>query len=417
MSITLSEDQQIAYNEFVAYVLSKTETVFILKGYAGTGKSTLVEHLLNALPDILKTQQLIDPDMTHVWDVRLTATTNKAVEALREMAPVDYEVTTIHSALGLRVVKDYQTSVTKLVRHGGADDITDCIVFIDEASFIDDTLLLLIHSSLTRCKIVFIGDPAQITPVKSNRTPALEGDVRTASLTQVMRQAKGNLIIDLATQFRNTVISGEWFSFEPDGNYVQHHTRDKFDSLICTEMSRPDWVYRDSKVLAWTNKSVISYNRNIREHVQGEPEIQVGDYAVCNSHVKLSKNSSLRTDQTVQITSKKPDEEAGVLGFVFGLDGKHNGFMPISRDAAAERLKRARNTQDYSLVRRIEESWLDLRAAYSCTVDKSQGSTYDRVYIDLDDVGKCHNRNKVARMLYVGVSRARLQVFLTGDLV
>ena len=65
----------------------------------------------------------------------------------------------------------------------------------------------------------------------------------------------------------------------------------------------------------------------------------------------------------------------------------------------------------------IERTWIDLRAAYAQTVDKSQGSTYDKVFIDLDDISHCTSGARIARMLYVAVSRARHQVIFTGDLV
>lgn len=63
------------------------------------------------------------------------------------------------------------------------------------------------------------------------------------------------------------------------------------------------------------------------------------------------------------------------------------------------------------------DGWIDLRAAYACTINKAQGSTYDKVFIDLDDIKKCNSGNQIARMLYVGVSRARLIVYLCGDLI
>jgi ATP-dependent exoDNAse (exonuclease V) alpha subunit len=70
----------------------------------------------------------------------------------------------------------------------------------------------------------------------------------------------------------------------------------------------------------------------------------------------------------------------------------------------------------YGVIAEMESYFIDLRAAYACTINKSQGSTYDRVYIDLEDVRKCKNPNLLARLLYVGVSRARHQVFLTGSI-
>ena len=62
------------------------------------------------------------------------------------------------------------------------------------------------------------------------------------------------------------------------------------------------------------------------------------------------------------------------------------------------------------------ETWIDLRAQHACTIDKSQGSTYAQVFIDLDDIAKCNISSQVARMCYVAVSRARHKVYLTGDL-
>jgi exodeoxyribonuclease V len=58
---------------------------------------------------------------------------------------------------------------------------------------------------------------------------------------------------------------------------------------------------------------------------------------------------------------------------------------------------------------------VDLRAVFAQTVNKSQGSTYDKVFFDLDDLKKCHNGNTLARLLYVGTSRARHQCFFVGD--
>jgi ATP-dependent exoDNAse (exonuclease V) alpha subunit len=91
--------------------------------------------------------------------------------------------------------------------------------------------------------------------------------------------------------------------------------------------------------------------------------------------------------------------------------------MPESRQEWKDAIKEARELEDFEAVQEMTEEWIDLRAAYSCTINKSQGSTYDKVFIDLDDLKKCRDTNQLARMLYVGVSRARNNVYLTGDLV
>ena len=91
--------------------------------------------------------------------------------------------------------------------------------------------------------------------------------------------------------------------------------------------------------------------------------------------------------------------------------------MPNHLADKNKRLKEAKANNEISVIAQIETEWIDLRAAYACTINKAQGSTFDRVFIDLDDIRRCNSGDQIARMLYVGVSRARHQVFLTGDLV
>jgi ATP-dependent exoDNAse (exonuclease V) alpha subunit len=120
----------------------------------------------------------------------------------------------------------------------------------------------------------------------------------------------------------------------------------------------------------------------------------------------------------VQITDIEPTQEYhGVIGNFMTMNHVIRVFQPKTLDSVRARLKEARAMKDFNLIAEIENSWIDLRGAYAQTINKAQGSTYDRVYIDLDDVSGCRNKNQLARMLYVGVSRAKYQVFLTGDLV
>jgi hypothetical protein len=360
----------------------------------------------------MQTAKLLTQDIK-TWEIALTATTNKAVEALAGIT--NEEVTTIQSKLGLRVVKNYEKRTSMLVPKD-TEIVEDTILFIDEASFIDADLLALIFERTHNCKIVFIGDPAQITPINSNKTPVFSAGFDEAKLTEVVRQAEGNPIIDLATAFRGTVNTGVWFAFTPDGTNIYHAPRAEFEELISAEFSRPEWSYMDSKVLAWTNKTVINYNQGIRNHVQGNPELQVGDYAVCNSFIGTRKYS-IKTDELVHITSINPATEVGIDGWIVEVNNKHSGFLPREQAEAKARSKVAKAAGELGLVRKIDEEWFDLRAAYACTVNKAQGSTFERVFIDLDDIGKCHNGNQIARMMYVAVSRASKQVFMTGDLV
>lgn len=90
-------------------------------------------------------------------------------------------------------------------------------------------------------------------------------------------------------------------------------------------------------------------------------------------------------------------------------------FVPDSWKEVKKKILMWRELQEYNLIA-MADKWADLRAMYACTVNKSQGSTFDRVFIDLSDIAKCNNGNTIARMLYVAVTRARHEVILTGDI-
>lgn len=413
-NLVLSEDQQKALTAFNEFILDPVDTVFVLRGFAGCGKSTLVRVILDQLPRVLKAARLIQLPVAD-YNVELTATTNKAAEALAGIT--GSTVATVHSKLNIRVSTDYRTGEAELKIARNAGKLMHTILVVDEASFIDRALLQMIFQQVENCKIIFIGDPAQLSPVKSNSTPVFDAPFRGAELREVMRQAAGNPIIDLATKFRQTVETGEFFSFSPDGYHIQHLPRAKFEELVLAEFTRPDWRYHDSKVLAWTNKTVVGYNHAIAARAKGNPELQVGDYAVCNSYVR-NQQGSIKTDALVFISQLfKKETRHGVYGRYVELNYGLTFFCPDNFADRAAAHKLAISEERFSNAQEISESWIDLRAAYACTINKSQGSTYDKVFIDLDDIRKCNSGEQIARMLYVAVSRARFHVYFTGDLV
>lgn len=412
--ITLTSQQQSALDAFFSFLADPDEPVFVLRGYSGTGKSTLVKTMLDQMSDRVKAIQLLMPKFREK-DVVLTATTNKAAENLSFLS--GQGVSTIHSHLGLRVETDYRSGKTTMVPTRRKTMPENQIIFVDEASYVDSQLLGFVFELTKDCKIVFIGDPAQLTPVKSTTAPVFAANFPGAELTQVVRQAEGNPIIDLATKFRHTVNTGEFFSFKPDGAVVSHVSREDFDAAILAEFNKPSWTFRESKVLGWTNACVIGYNKGINNVVKGNPHLDVGDYAVCNSFLSVG-TKSIKTDQTVFITKMGPEwDNCGVAGFDVELDHSVRVFLPKDRAQKQARMKQAKAEGNFNLVRIIDSEWADLRSAYASTINKAQGSTYDRVFIDLDDIGKCNSGDQIARMMYVGVSRARHQVILTGDLV
>lgn len=409
--ITLSPGQSAAMDAFMAFLLDPEQPVFVLAGYAGTGKSTLVKYLLDAIPGIMKTIHMVNPKFTNMA-VEVTATTNKAADVLGQMT--GYPVTTIHSFLGLSVQKDYTTGKTNLV-DTRRKEFHNTLVFIDEASFIDSKLLEFICNKLTKCKVVFIGDPAQLTPVKSTHTPVFNANFPTACLTEVMRQAAGNPIITLATKFRETVNTGDFFQFTPDNVAIKWLDADAFKAEVDKEFLDPTWNYNRSKILAWTNRRVQQYNEYVTEQAKTTTEFQQGDFCVNNHHVSVG-NTHLSTDEMVFVSHVEGKVTLhGITGTHLEVNHKLQVFVPDSWKEVKKKINMWREHKEYSLIA-MADKWADLRAMYACTVNKSQGSTFDKVFIDLSDIAKCNNGNTIARMLYVAVTRARYEVIMTGDI-
>lgn len=405
--------QQNALDAFVGWLVDPNQPCMVIGGYSGTGKSTLIKTLLERLPGYLQTCKLIDPHMPE-YQLQLTATTHKAAENFASITGMD--VPTIHSFLNLKLNKDLRTGQSHLVpkKHNQPKQ-TGYLLLIDEASYIDSSLLQIIFEQTHACKIVFIGDPAQLLLPRSQGAPVFLSGFPTAQLTEVMRQAAGNPIVELSTMFRNVVNGHDWGSFKPDGQYVVHMSRKEFGDAIKAEFLRPDWTYKDSKILCWTNDRVVEYNAALRQMLTGDPELQVNDYAEVNAFV--SKDGvALKNGQTVQLTKIEPDSyEHGCLGNWVQLDHRETMFFhPKTLAGRKEAHKQAKVEDDWRKLDDIDR-WVDLRAVFAQTVNKSQGSTYDKVYFDLDDLKKCHNGNTLARLLYVGTSRARYQCNFVGD--
>lgn len=411
-TITLTTDQAAALVAIQDFIMDPVEQVFVLKGSSGCGKSTLVRKIIDEIPRMIQMARMIDEDQKQ-YRIELTATTNKAAENLSELSGMD--AVTIHSFLSLKLNTDHKTGKTSLSTRAGTQQ-SDAIIFIDEASFIDPELLGLIFQQTKDCKIIFIGDPYQLRTVGAFNTPVFDTTAfKNAALEQPVRQANGSPIIDLSIKFREAVKTGEPFRFKPDGHVIRRVDRDTFNAEVLAEFGRPDWKYKDSKVLAWTNKRVVQYNEFINEHKNGVPHFQKGDYAVNNNFVSQGK-TSVKTDALVHIQDiSEMFEHHGVMGRDYTINNT-NFFRPERPEDVKDRIKKGRTNNEYEVLRVINDTWIDLRAVFAQTINKSQGSTYGKVYIDLDDIGKCRVKDQLYRMLYVGVSRARFHVIFTGDL-
>ena len=112
-NIVLSNCQQQALDAFIDFIDSPDEPWMLISGFAGSGKSFLVEHMADIAQNKLRLQSHLNKQY-RAPTLQFTATTNKAASVLEDM--LGQETKTVHSLLGLKIVTDYQTGKQRLQR-------------------------------------------------------------------------------------------------------------------------------------------------------------------------------------------------------------------------------------------------------------------------------------------------------------
>lgn len=426
---TLTDDQQKGADAFFSFLMSD-EKFFVISGSAGVGKTYLMSHLCKrVMQDYEDACKLLGQPMIY-QDLVFTATTNKAAEVLENSLGMD--VQTIHSYLGLRVFDDYQTGKTKLSKTNKWKIRHKRVVFIDEYSMIDKKMLEIIDESFENSKIIFVGDHAQMAPV-NEKTSAVDGAVDPANfvvLTQPVRNADAPPLVDLCKQLRNTVETGVFHPISPVPGFVEY-----LDDEQMQEKLEEHFIDMDpsARVLCYTNSRVQFFNEGIREQIRGmDPEYGVGDILVV-AQTAMSGDRTLNVEREVQIVSLSEIEEDTRCQDIFTdeqpilyrtarvqcLSGAQE-FFNVRLALEMERVNLAKqyykNQKAWADFFDLKNSYADLRDKAACTVYKSQGSTYDTVFVDIGNIGTSFDPAQVARMLFVAISRAKSKVYLYGQL-
>lgn len=420
MNVQPNSDQQHALDELTKFIHSD-EQCFCLIGKAGTGKTTVIGLLEKELETYATLKKKLG---IHVSNTSTTfayaATTNKAAEALSKAT--GKEAVTVHRLFGIKVFNDYSKQPPETVSYipKKHPPLPSMIVVIDESSYVDDYLLKLIMKGGKNCKIIFMGDAAQLPPVGSLQTPVFNQGFRTVELHQVMRQQDGSPVKAICDNVRNAIVNNQPLSKFILSADVIHLSQADFEQQAIAEFTRSDWEYGDSSVLAFTNARVQHFNHLIFQAAKGRNEFKVGDYALNNKFVKsVDRNASIKTEATVHISKVTKKKylvgETLVEGKLVRISG-HSYFVPNDPTIRDTLLNKSfsLSAADTELVM---ECFMDLRPLYACTINKAQGSTFNKVFIDLDDISqKVCDRAMLLRLLYVAVSRARTQIVFTGNL-
>jgi len=414
VTITLNQCQESAVESFVEFLCDPSETELVIKGHAGTGKTTLVNHILSNLHKYTAMAKTLGLDMKIPNDIVVTATTRKAASVISK--ELNCKGQTIHSYLGLMVRNNFRDGSTYLALSKNAKEKRNTLLFIDESSFIDENLLEQIRAQCINCKIVFLGDPYQLLNVDSGTSPVFDSDIATTTLTTVMRNS--GEIYRLSSQFRDTVKSGDFLpiALDPKKDSVIHVNGDQFQSMVDKAFTAKSYVPDVSaKIIAWTNDCVHGYNAYIKQLLGNNEDYSVGETYVCNSPIIVEDQIIANTDEIVTIQDIDNAIEEDVLGYSIMINDNWV-FAPKNPSDKKHIVNQYARIKDFVSMYRIKDTWADVRPVYACTTHKSQGSTYGTVFINLTDIGRNHKSDELARLLYVAISRASKQVVLYGSL-
>lgn len=427
-SYTLTNDQKKGADAFFEFLMNE-DKYFCLSGGAGVGKTFLMGHISDQVMQTYEDAcKLLDIPQQYN-DVIFTATTNKAAEVLEKS--LGKPVQTIHSFLALKVRENRKTGKTELESTSNTVAVYNKIVFIDESSMINTVLTGWIEKCFKDCKVIFVGDHAQMAPVGEDISPIynLVSEENFVFLAEPVRNADSPPLMALCEQLRNTVETGEFHPMAEVPGHIEYLNGPQMQAKLEETFAEPDG---SARILCYTNARVQNFNAFIREVEGKEDSICEGDVMVVAS-AYAQGNMSLSVEREVVITKVKPEIHSAGYGYLCD-DGEDIKFRNIeittslSGDTGIsvavvtepERLrhvlqKLARKKQ-FSEYFDLKASFLDLRDKHACTVYKSQGSTYETVFIDIGNIGVSHDPKQVARMLFVGVSRARSKIYFFGKL-
>ncbi len=414
MTNILSQDQDDALREVMAFLCGSGTDELALSGPAGVGKTFLTKIILDKArdPKLAKMLSLIMGRDTKL-NVALTSSTNKAATVL---ADATYEeAQTVHKTLGLIVKNDYTTGLTKVVKTKNSKVLENTLLIVDEASMINKQLLSTIRQQTHKCKILYIGDAYQLAPVRENISPVFKEVTNQVKLTTIQRQQTGNSIIPFSTQFRNALDKGIFPKIESMGTNVIHLGSKDFEQQIVTNFHATQDP-QHSRILAWTNNRVHEYNEYVRALYTSKPEIYVGEQLITNQPIMEGVTRKFKGEEVVLITNINVGNEFKIQGKWLELHHGNSYFMADRPEHVQQMLKHYAKHKDWKNYFDMKDFFIDLRPYYACTVNKAQGSTYQDVFIDVTDIGRNTKQEEIARLMYTASTRAAQNIYLRGEL-
>lgn len=415
---SLNSDQQVAVAQLIKFIEDPYPGSwhFCFTGFAGTGKTFCM-------------REVVAKCRSSSVSFAYTAPTNKAAKVLKN---VTGDACTIYSLLGLRVDKSGEL---KQVVSGKPVDLSDLdVIVVDEASMVNANLFGILETTANRfnLKVVFMGDLAQLPPVKESVSPSLVGTCG-ANLMRVMRH--DNQILTFATKVReqigNIAPSIKIASDHDEHGGVWKLDNRSFKMEIFNAAQRGDFADGQfAKIIAWRNVRVAEYNAIARAALWGADAVNgfflPGDRVVAAGLCERGDEVIMSTDDEAIVES--------VANCVHPLEPKYHAIeLKVRReDNVVVRLlvihpesKQAFDNDSQALAHEArgnsklwkrfwehKELFHDIRYAYSITAHRSQGSTYNTCFVDFQDILYNRNRKEAFQCLYVACTRPTTKLIL-----
>lgn len=448
--LTPTEGQATVLRHLAAFLLSlKPNPTYILRGYAGTGKTTLVTTLVKTLPEI-------------GMDYVLMAPTGRAAKVLggytRKYA------STIHKKIFQ--VQAFPDGSLRMAR--AQNKHKDTLFIVDEASMIGedrefgaksllDDLLAYVFSG-ERCRLLLIGDTAQLPPVGNDESPALDINylesqfsltIATYELTEVKRQALQSGILSNATHLRELLIEDKMEYPLPLFD-LHFDDTERIDPEIFEEMLYKSFDAEhsnDSVIVCKSNKRANLFNQAIRSRILNiEGEIATGD------KLMIVKNNYFWADGHQQISFIANGDMAEIqkithyeemYGFRFAdvelsfpdYPDSQNLDVKIILDTLNSNSASLSEEENMRLLQAIEADYMDIpnrrerykamkknpwfnalqvKFAYALTCHKTQGGQWKNVYVDSSLNLKDNVEKEDLRWLYTAVTRAQERLYFVN---
>lgn len=444
--------QNVFFQQIAEFITNNDNNeIFVLKGFAGTGKTTLISTIVNNLPEINKKYVLLAP-------------TGRAAKVIANYS--NKPAFTIHKKIyfpkkgsggGVSFTLQQNKHKNTLFIVDEASMISDVnseSKLYENGSLLDD-LISYIYSG-TDCKMLLLGDTAQLPPVNLDISPALDIDslglhynkeIKHIELDEVMRQEENSGILNNATELRAILNESYFDSFKFNLKGFKDIIRltDGFDIQDAIHSAYGNYSIEDTAFIVRSNKRANQYNQQIRSKIlDKENELSTGDFlmVVKNNYFWLKETDEagfIANGDIIEVLEIFSIQE--LYGFQFAkvkirmidypnqipfetvllmntltsespsltYDESNRLYQEVMKDYEGE--------TKYKKFQKVKENTyfnaLQVKFSYSITCHKSQGGQWNTVFIEKPYLPDGIDRDYI-RWLYTALTRAKNQLYLIG---